>query len=118
RSAYFDLTYKTRIPPFLLLPFYFILGCCRSFNPNPSTTAATERSTAAHHPSLPGCPSASLLRSALFLCFRCIRLQPHSSLSPFQVFHSVHTALGSLLLVISSSRSSSTWFTRHASRFH
>ncbi|KAF1814698.1 hypothetical protein P152DRAFT_229852 [Eremomyces bilateralis CBS 781.70] len=38
QSACFDFIYKTRIPLFLLLPFYFIAPVF----PNPSTTAATE----------------------------------------------------------------------------
>ncbi|KAF1810951.1 hypothetical protein P152DRAFT_459826 [Eremomyces bilateralis CBS 781.70] len=75
-SACFDLTYKTRIPSFLLLPFYFITLSSPS-SPSPSFTktpnyCGDRESMTALHPSLALCSRC--------LWFRCIHLPPRSLL--------------------------------------
>ncbi|KAF1809598.1 hypothetical protein P152DRAFT_153747 [Eremomyces bilateralis CBS 781.70] len=112
QSACFDVTYKTRIPPFLLLPFYFV---ALVFFPFPSplkplNNCGHRESTTALHSSLAPC-SPCVSGFAAFLSRRT------PSGSPSQVLHSLYTALQSLLLVISFWRSSSAWITRYTSRF-
>ncbi|KAF1809134.1 hypothetical protein P152DRAFT_461778 [Eremomyces bilateralis CBS 781.70] len=64
--ACFDLPYKTRIPPFVLLPFYFIALVFFPFPllSNPSTTTATENPRPLF--------ILRLLPAPLRLWFRCV----------------------------------------------
>ncbi|KAF1813345.1 hypothetical protein P152DRAFT_481446 [Eremomyces bilateralis CBS 781.70] len=111
QSACFDVTYKTRIPPFLLLPFYFVALVVFPFLllSNPPTTAATENPRPLFILRLLPAPPASLV----FAAFPSRR--PPSG-SPSQMLHSVYTALRSLLPVISFWRNSSAWITRYTSQ--